>query len=132
MSWVTVTSMLSANGRLFTIEDLESIEYHKLAARFHLVARDAFNGCELWRRPLKSWYSTNSYVKFVPTQIQRRAAAIEDKVYCTLGYDEPISVLDASSGKVLQTLAGTAKTREFVNRPRSRVCDRGSALRRPE
>jgi len=114
MSWVTVTSMLSAGGRLFTIEDLESIEYHKLAARFHLVARDAFNGCELWRRPLKSWYATNSYVKFVPTQIQRRAAAIEDKVYCTLGYDEPISVLDASSGKVLQTLAGTAKTREFV------------------
>ena len=114
MSWVTVTSMLSAGGRLFTIEDLESIEFHKLAARFHLVARDAFNGCELWRRPLKNWYSTNSYVKFVPTQIQRRAAAIGDKVYCTLGYDEPIRVLDAPTGKVLQTLAGTANTREFA------------------
>ena len=114
MSWVTVTSMLSAGGRLFTIEDLESIEYHKLAARFHLVARDAFNGCELWRRPLKNWYSTNSYVKFVPTQIQRRAAAIGDKVYCTLGYDEPIRVLDAPTGKLLQTLAGTANTREFA------------------
>ena len=114
MSWVTVTSMLSAGGRLFTIEDLESIEYHKLAARFHLVARDAFNGCELWRRPLKSWHTTSSYVKFVPTQIQRRAAAIGDKVYCTLGYDEPISVLDAPSGKILQTLAGTANTREFA------------------
>ncbi|HUT11409.1 MAG TPA: PQQ-binding-like beta-propeller repeat protein [Thermoguttaceae bacterium] len=114
MSWVTVTSMLSAGGRLFTIEDLESIEYHKLAARFYLVARDAFNGCELWRRPLKNWYSTNSYVKFVPTQIQRRAAAIGDKVYCTLGYDEPIHVLDAPSGEVLQTLAGTAHAREFA------------------
>ena len=114
MSWVTVTSMLSANGRLFTIEDLETIEYHKLAARFHLVARDAFNGCELWRRPLKNWHTTNSYVKFVPTQIQRRAAAIGDKVYCTLGYDEPISVLDAPSGKMLQTFAGTANTREFA------------------
>ena len=33
MSWVTVTSMLSANGRLFTIEDLESIEYHKASGR---------------------------------------------------------------------------------------------------
>jgi len=114
MSWVTVTSILSANGRLFTIEDLESVEYHKLPARFHLIARDAFNGCELWRRPLEGWHPTASYVKFVPTQIQRRIAAIGDKVYCTLGYTAPIGVLDAATGEELRTLAGTAKTVEFV------------------
>ena len=114
MSWVTVTSMLSANGRLFTIEDLASVEYHKLPARFHLLARDAFNGCELWRRPLKGWHQTASYVKFVPTQIQRRIAAIGDNVYSTLGYTAPIGVFDAATGKELKTLAGTAKTVEFV------------------
>ena len=113
MSWVTVTSILSAKGRLLTIEDLESIEYHKLPARFYLIARDAFNGCELWRRPLKNWHQTNAYVKFVPTQIQRRMAAIGDKVYCTLGYDEPISVLDAATGERQKTL-DTAGTAEFA------------------
>ena len=115
MSWVTVTSMLSANGRLFTIEDLESVEYHKLPAKFHLIARDAFNGCELWRKPLKGWHQTASYVKFVPTQIQRRLAAVGDKVYCTLGYTAPIGVFDAATGEELKTLAGTAKTVEFVH-----------------
>jgi len=114
MSWVTVTSMLSANGRLFTIEDLESVEYHKLPAKFHLIARDAFNGCELWRKPLAGWHETTGYVKFVPTQIQRRIAAIGDKVYCTLGYTVPIGVFDAATGEKLNTLAGTAKTVEFV------------------
>ena len=114
MSWVTVTSMLSANGRLFTIEDLESIEYHKLPARFHLIARDAFNGCELWRRPLDGWHQTASYVKFVPTQIQRRMAAIGESVYCTLGYTAPIVILDAATGRERKTLAETGRTVEFV------------------
>jgi len=114
MSWVTVTSMLSANGRLFTIEDLASVEYHKLPAKFHLIARDAFNGCELWRKPLDGWHETASYVKFVPTQIQRRMAAIGDRVYCTLGYTVPISVLDAATGSGLRKLPGTARTVEFA------------------
>jgi outer membrane protein assembly factor BamB len=115
MSWVTVTSMLTARGRLFTIEDLETVEYHKLPARFHLVARDAFNGCELWHRPLAGWHETASYVKFVPTQIQRRMAAVGDRVYCTLGYDAPVSSLDAATGASIATYAGTKKTREFVH-----------------
>jgi outer membrane protein assembly factor BamB len=114
MSWVTVTSMLTANGRLFTIEDLESVEYHKLPARFHLIARDAFNGIELWRKPFKGWHDTASYVKFVPTQLQRRMAAIGDKVYCTPGYVAPIGVYDAATGKELKVFADTANTVEFA------------------
>jgi len=114
MSWVTVTSMLSSHGRLFTIEDLESVEYHKLPAKFHLIARDAFNGCELWRKPLKGWHETASYVKLVPTQIQRRIAVIGEKIYCTLGYTAPIGVFDAASGEQLKTFAGTVGTAEFV------------------
>ena len=114
MSWVTVTSILSSGGRLFTIEDLETVEYHKLPARFHLIARDAFNGCELWRKPLNGWHETTGYVKFVPTQIQRRIAAVGEKVYCTLGYTAPIDVFDAATGWKIKTFAKTAKTVEFV------------------
>jgi len=114
MSWVTVTSMVSAKGRVYTIEDLATIEYHLLPARFHVIARDAFNGCELWRRPLTGWHQTRSYVKFVPVQIQRRMAAIGEKLYCTPGYDEPITLMDGATGAVLTTFAGTERTREFV------------------
>jgi outer membrane protein assembly factor BamB len=114
MSWVTVTSILTSKGRLFTIEDLESIEYHLLPSKFHLIARDAFNGCELWRRPLKDWHRTKSYVKFVPTQLQRRIVAVGDKVYCTLGYTSPIEVFDAATGESLKTFPGTERTVEFV------------------
>ncbi|NOX53146.1 MAG: PQQ-binding-like beta-propeller repeat protein, partial [Planctomycetes bacterium] len=49
-----------------------------------------------------------------PVQSQRRLAAIGEKVYCTPGYAAPITVLDAATGKVLKTFAGTERTMEFV------------------
>lgn len=52
MSSVTVISMVTAGGRLYTIEDLETPEYHSLPGRYFLIARDAFNGMKLWQRPL--------------------------------------------------------------------------------
>ena len=101
MSAVTVISMVTAGGRLYTIEDLETVEYHGLPGRYFLIARDAFNGMKLWERPLKGIWPTRAYPKFIATQIQRRIAAVEDMVYCLLGTDEPISVLDGRGLEVL-------------------------------
>ena len=53
MSAVTTISMVTAGGRLYTIEDLETVEYHRLPGKYFLIARDAFNGMELWKRPLR-------------------------------------------------------------------------------
>jgi len=114
MSSVTVISMVTAGGRLYTIEDLETVEYHSLPGRYFLIARDAFNGMKLWERPLEGIWPTHGYLKFIATQIQRRIAAVEDKVYCLLGTNEPISVLDGATGEVLKCYESTANTQEFA------------------
>jgi hypothetical protein len=102
MSSVTVISVVTAGGRLYTIEDLETPEYHSLPGRYFLIARDAFNGMKLWQRPLRGIWPTRGYPKFIATQIQRRIAAIGDKLYCLPGTNEPIIVLDGASGEPLK------------------------------
>ncbi len=114
MSAVTVISMVTAGGRLYTIEDLETVEYHSLPGKYFLIARDAFNGMELWQRPLDGVWPTNGYLKFIATQIQRRIAAVGDRVYCPLGVNQPISVLDGATGEVLACYENTADTQEFA------------------
>jgi outer membrane protein assembly factor BamB len=114
MSAVTVISMVTAGGRLYTIEDLETPEYHSLPGRYFLIVRDAFNGMKLWQRPLEGIWPTNGYPKFIATQIQRRIAAIGDKLYCLLGTNQPISVLDGASGEVLKRYENTSNTQEFA------------------
>ena len=114
MSSVTTISMVTAGGRLYTIEDLETVEYHRLPGRYFLIARDAFNGMQLWQRSLKGIWPTNGYLKFIATQVQRRIAAVGDKVYCLLGTNEPISMLDGTTGEVLKRYENTANTQEFA------------------
>jgi len=114
MSAVTVISTVSAAGRLYTIEDLETVEHVRLPGRYFLIARDAFNGMELWRKPLAGNWTSNGYLKFIATQYQRRVAAIGDKVYCPLGMGAPISVLDGATGKVLKDYPATDGVQEFA------------------
>jgi outer membrane protein assembly factor BamB len=114
MSSVTTISMVTAGGRLYTIEDLETVEYHRLPGKYFLIARDAFNGMELWKRPLGGIWPTNGYLKYIASQIQRRIAAVDDNVYCLLGTTEPISMLDGATGEVLKCYENTTNTQEFA------------------
>ena len=68
----SVTSMVSANGLMFTIEDRATTEDVNAPVEYYLVARDAFNGIQLWKRPMKQWdkWQTNS-IKSISTQQQR-------------------------------------------------------------
>ena len=63
--------MVSTNGRLFTVEDLASAEHPALPGKQALVARDAFNGVELWRVMFADWHPTYIRNKEMPVQIQR-------------------------------------------------------------
>ncbi len=51
----TVSVVVSAQGRLFSIVDEGPTLAVVLPARWRLVACDAFNGLELWRRPIGPW-----------------------------------------------------------------------------
>lgn len=110
----SVTSMVSSQGRLFDIEDLVSAEYPALPGKFALVARDAFNGMLLWRHPFAMWEPVTRHIKSTPIQLQRRLAAIGDTVYCTPGFDAPITAFDAATGQIAKTYDGTKRVQEFV------------------
>ncbi|MDP6353979.1 MAG: PQQ-binding-like beta-propeller repeat protein [Planctomycetota bacterium] len=112
----SVTSLVTANGRIFTAEDVATVESAAPRKQYVLLARDAFNGCELWRRPLKEWDKEKlGPVKIIPVQLQRLLVAVGDWVYCTDGYDGPVTVFDGATGEVLSTFAGTGNTREIAH-----------------
>ena len=109
------TSMVSAGGILFTIEDRATTEDINAPVEYHLVARDGFNGIQLWKRPLKQWseWQTRS-IKSIPTQQQRCLAAIGNIVYCCPEFGGPITAFTARAGTVRQVYKGTERTTEFV------------------
>ncbi|NQT37196.1 MAG: class I SAM-dependent methyltransferase, partial [Planctomycetes bacterium] len=111
----SINSMVSTNGRLFTVEDLASAEHPALPGKQALVARDAYNGVALWRVMFSDWHPIFIRNKEMPVQIQRRLAAVGDVVYCTPGYSAPITVFDAATGAVVKKHAETAGTMEFVH-----------------
>ncbi|MFW6170886.1 MAG: PQQ-binding-like beta-propeller repeat protein, partial [Planctomycetota bacterium] len=109
----TKTSCLvSAEGRLFYI--LDDSHFSSSSRTWSLIARDAFNGVQLWRHELPSWEGARGGKKVGPAQVHRRLVAVGNRVYATLGEGAPISVLDAASGEVIRVLRETDGTEEFI------------------
>lgn len=120
----SVSTLVTAGGRLFAIVDEAPISLpgdHPLPDKWFLVARDVFNGVLLWKVPIRrwgwrewklSWFNTRP--GDVPLNLQKRLVATDDKVYVTLGYQAPVSQLDARTGHILQTYDGTERTGEIL------------------
>jgi len=114
----SLCAMVSAKGRLFYIfdEGQTGITTKSLPERWILTARDAFNGILLWKRTMPKWGSgqwNNRALRSVPATVPRRLVAQADRVFVTLGYDAPISVLDAATGEILATFEATKGTEEI-------------------
>ena len=110
----SISSVVTSKGRVFYIVDEGPVYAADYPARWSITARDAFNGVFLWKQPIPSWTSHKRKFRSGPVQLQRLLVTDGDKVYVTLGLDAPISVLDAVSGSLLGTLAGTEKTEEML------------------
>jgi len=116
----SVTSMVSAQGRLFYIVDEAPASMSGAAPdKWALVARDAFNGLELWRMPIDDWgwrsWARQFTVRFtIPTHMPRRLVAVGDRVYVTLGFNAPLTEIDAGTGEVLRTFEETQHTDEIL------------------
>ena len=120
----SVSTLVTARGRLFAIVDEAPISLtgqHPLPDKWFLVARDAFNGVPLWKVPIRrwgwrewkgSWFSARP--GDIPLNLQKRLVAAGEKVYVTLGYQAPVSELDARTGEVLKTYDGTERTGEIL------------------
>jgi len=131
---MSVTAMVSAKGRLFYIIDDGPIGIHetpideklrRFPDKSSLVARDAYNGLILWKRPMPNWgpisfksdrlsWDAENIIFSTPAMLPRRLVASGDKLYVTLGFNAPLSELDAVTGKTLRTFDGTSNTQEIL------------------
>jgi hypothetical protein len=120
----SVSTVVTSRGRLFYIVDEAPISLagdHSLPDKWFLVSRDAFNGALLWKVPIRRWgWREWKHSWFTcrpgdfPLDIRKRIVAVGDKVYVTLGYSAPVSELDAKSGEILKTYAGTEHAGEIL------------------
>ncbi len=111
----SLTNMVSADGVLFTIEDRATTEDINAPVDYQLVARDGFNGIELWKQPMEQWseWQTGS-IKSVPTQQQRCLAAVGRNVFVCSGFGDPVKAFASRTGAVRQIYENTKQTTEFV------------------
>ena len=110
----SLTAMVSANGRIFYIIDEGPTESIELPSEVYLVARDAYNGTILWKKPIAEWFDHMFGLKSGPAYLPRRLVAQGDRVFVTLGINAPLSELDAVTGEVIRTFEGTDETSEII------------------
>lgn len=111
----TIASVVTSNGRMFSIEDRALPDNPFLPGRFTYVARDAFNGRTLWTRKIERWESVETYIKCLPTQQQRRMVATGDILYCTPVLEGPLAALDAATGEIMKTYQGLSPVQEVAH-----------------
>ena len=110
----SMSALVSAAGRIFYIFDEGPTAIIQLPQKRVLIARDAFNGTILWKRPIPSWHTQLWPFKSGPAQPQRRLVAVGDRVYVTLGFQAPLTALDAATGKTIRTYKDTKATEEVI------------------
>ncbi len=110
----SVSSAVTADGRLFYIADEASPANIQLPARWNIIARDAFSGVTLWTKPMHSWVDHRHRFRTGPPQAPRLLVASADRLYTTLELGGPVVSLDATTGEVAQTFRETAGAEEII------------------
>ncbi|MEQ1853922.1 MAG: PQQ-binding-like beta-propeller repeat protein, partial [Chthoniobacteraceae bacterium] len=111
----SVSAQVTSKGRLYYIMDEGSRISILLPSKWNLIARDAFNGTVLWKKPIEKWSEHMWPLKSGPTQLTRRLVANGDRIFVTLGIGEPISVIDGASGEVVRTFPETKGAEEILH-----------------
>ncbi|MFQ5808431.1 MAG: PQQ-binding-like beta-propeller repeat protein, partial [Armatimonadota bacterium] len=110
----SISSVVSAGGRIFYALDEGPAGSMEVPARWVLVARDAFNGVLLWKRPIPSWAWYRRKFRSGPVQLPRTLVAQGDRVYMPLGLDAPLTALDAATGQTVATYGDAENTEEVI------------------
>ncbi len=110
----SISAVVSDGPRIYYIIDEGPPSLMNFPPDWKLVARDAFNGVLLWKRPIPTWANYLRPFRSGPPQLPRRLVAAGGKVFATLGLDAPVSILDAASGETLQVLEETRGADEIL------------------
>ena len=108
------SAVVTTGGRVFYIIDEGSRVSILLPPKWKLVARDAFNGTVLWKRPLDNWFNHLQGLKSGPAVLPRRLVAVGERVYVTLGLDGPLVAIDAATGNTVRTYKETSPAEEVI------------------
>ncbi len=111
----SLSAQVTSGGRLYYIMDEGSRISILLPSKWNLIARDAFNGIVLWKKPIEKWSEHMWPLKSGPTQLTRRLVADGDRIFVTMGIGEPISVIDGATGKVIRTFPETKGAEEILH-----------------
>ncbi|MEX2214907.1 MAG: PQQ-binding-like beta-propeller repeat protein [Phycisphaeraceae bacterium] len=112
----SMSAMVSSNGRMFYIMDEGSRVSILLPPKWMLKSRDAYNGVPLWERDIKNWHTHLFPLKSGPTQLARRLVSAGDRVYVTLGIDDPVTQLDAATGETIRVYEETKGAEEILEK----------------
>jgi len=110
----SLTALVSTGSRIFYIFDEGPTASVQLPPKWTLIARDAFNGAILWKRPIPRWHPHLYPFKSGPAYLPRRLVAVGETVYVTLGLEAPLTALDAATGETIRTYEGTRATEEVI------------------
>jgi len=110
----SMSAKVSARGRVFYIMDEGSRTSILLPSKFQLIARDAFNGTVLWKRPISEWTTNLWPLKTGPTSLTRRLVADGERIFVTMGIVDPVSLLDGATGETVRSFPETAGTEEML------------------
>ncbi|QDV83593.1 PQQ-binding-like beta-propeller repeat protein [Planctomycetes bacterium TBK1r] len=111
----SMSALVSTGGRMFYIMDEGSRISIQLPPKWKLIARDAFNGSVLWKKDIDNWQPHLWPLKSGPTQLSRRLVSTDSEVFVTLGFNAPLSALDAATGELLRTYEGSNATEEIIS-----------------
>ncbi|HID77104.1 MAG TPA: methyltransferase domain-containing protein [Planctomycetaceae bacterium] len=115
----SLNALVAGGGRIFYFfdEGVPGVTDLRFPSRWGIYARDAFSGVLLWRRPLRGWgyrqWNTRGMWS-APLTLNRRMVTDGRRVYVTLGYKAPVSVLDAATGETLRVIDDSLGTDEMV------------------
>ena len=110
----SMSALVTGGGKLFYIMDEGSRVSIQLPSKWKLVARDAFNGVVLWKKPIVDWHDQLWPLKSGPTQLAKRLVTNGDDVFLPLALNAPVTCLNADTGDVRWKYAGEGAAEEMI------------------
>ncbi|MFV1966149.1 MAG: PQQ-binding-like beta-propeller repeat protein, partial [Pirellulaceae bacterium] len=115
---------ITAGGRIFYMEDEgpRGVIDKRIPEKWSLVARDAFGGKLLWKRPVPTWMKGFHYWLRYPVENNRRMVTSGDRVYLCAGPEQPVLALDAATGETDAEYHDAASSTQLLLRNRVLLC----------
>lgn len=105
---------VTSRGRMFYVLDESPAVDIRVPSQWSLIARDAFNGVILWKRPMGNWLNQFRRFRAGPANLPFRLVAEGDKVFVTMDFEGPVHMIDAATGKDLKVFEGTENTKQII------------------